>query len=47
MSDYRFVVYPEKHKKMQALVILGMLGANHRLSVQEIVSIMKCKANTV
>lgn len=45
MSDYRFVVYPERHRKMQALVILGMLGAGR--SVEEVVSICKCKKATV
>ena len=47
MADYRFVVYPEKHRKQQALVILGMLGNTHALSPSEVVAICKCKKPTV
>ena len=43
MSDYRFVVYPERHKKMQALVILGMLAV---MTPTEVVAVCKCRKNT-
>jgi hypothetical protein len=37
MRDYRFVAYPEKHKKMAAFVQLGMMGSNHGLNVDQVV----------
>ncbi len=37
LRDYRFVAYPERHKKMAAFVQLGMLGSNHALSVDQVV----------
>ena len=37
MRDYRFVAYPEKHKKMAAFVQLGMMGSNHTLTVDQVV----------
>ncbi len=33
LRDYRFVAYPEKHKKMAAFVQLGMMGSNHQMSI--------------
>ena len=32
MKDYRFVCYPERHRKMQILVMLGMLGHTHAMT---------------
>ena len=47
LRDYRFVAYPERHRKMQILVMLGMLGASHRLSPVDVVRTCKTKAATV
>ena len=47
LRDYRFVAYPERHRKMQILVMLGMMGASHRLSQAEVVRACKTKAATV
>jgi hypothetical protein len=45
MKDYRFVVYPEKHRKQQILVMLGMLGNGFR--ADQVTSICKTKKTTV
>ena len=47
LRDYRFVAYPEKHKKMAAFVQLGMMGSNHRLTVAEVVKLSGAKRSTV
>jgi hypothetical protein len=47
LHDYRFVAYPERHRKMQIFVLLGMLGASHRMTVAEIVRTCKTKNATV
>ena len=41
MRDYRYVIYPEKHRKMQQLVILGMLGMG--MSAPEVQKIVNCR----
>ena len=51
MKDYRYVIYPEKHRKMQCLVMLGMMkrkDGNSGMSEQEIVKQIKARqSNTV
>jgi hypothetical protein len=47
LRDYRFVAYPERHRKMQILVMLGMLGYTHSLSLSDVVKICKTKNTTV
>ena len=45
MKDYRFLVYPEKHKKMNAFIIMNMLKLG--MSVVDIMKEAKSKKNTI
>ena len=47
LRDYRFVAYPERHRKMQFFVMLGMMGASHRLALADVVRTCKTKVATV
>ena len=46
MRDYRYVIFPEKHRKQQCLVILGMLKSG--LNVEQVAKLINSKtSNTV
>jgi hypothetical protein len=47
MAEYRYVVYPEKHRKQQILIMLGMFGPKHKLSLAEVSAQCKLKQLTV
>jgi len=44
MSDYRFLIYPHLNKKQSCLIILGMLGHTHNLTVAQVQAACKLKS---